>query len=227
MWRRWRADPGDHTLRPLLRQIHPIIQSEANKWRGVLADPLLYARGQVLARKALDTFDDKRGVQLSTHVTNNLRKLSRLTYSNQNVARLSENKTLQFNTFRMARDRLEDALGRSASVDELADELCWTPLRVAQFRTQTSRQELLEGGGHGDPEAVPSDQKSSDDFLVDFVHHDLPQQQKVIFEHLTGYGGAQKLPPAQVAAKLGLSSAQLAYQKRLITERVRAAQDGR
>jgi DNA-directed RNA polymerase specialized sigma subunit len=227
LWHRWRRDPGDHTLAPLMKQIHPVVQNEVNRWRGVLAEPLLYGRAQVLARKSLDTYDPNRGTQLATHVTNGLRKLSRLTYTNQNVARLSENKTLKFNTFRQARERLEDALGRPATVDELADELCWTPSAVTQFRAQTSRQELLEGGGHGDPEAVPSEQRSADDYLVDFVHHDLPQQQKVIFEHLTGYGGAPKLTPAQVAKRLGLSSAQLAYQKRLITDRVRRAQEGR
>lgn len=227
LWRRWQQNPGDHTLAPLMKQIHPVVQNEVNKWKGVLAEPLLYGRAQVLARKSLDTYDPNRGTQLATHVINGLRKLSRITYSNQNVARLSENKTLKFNTFRQARDRLDDALGRPASVDELADELCWTPAAVAQFRIQTSHQELLEGGGHGDPEAVPSDQRAGDDYLIDFIHHDLPTQQKVIFEHLTGYGGATRLTPAQLAKKLSMSGAQLAYQRRLITDRVSKAQESR
>jgi DNA-directed RNA polymerase specialized sigma subunit len=179
-----------------------------------LARPLLETEGKRLAVGAFHSYDPNKGAALGTHVVNSLQKMSRLSYANQNVARLPENKMLMYHTFNLANSQLTDNLGRAPTTDELADHLGWSIKHLTGFRKDISRQELLESGGHS-PEgnSGPLFDADEQDHTLDFVHHDLPPPQKAIFEHLTGYGGAPILSNQEIQKKLNLTQGQYSYLK--------------
>jgi DNA-directed RNA polymerase specialized sigma subunit len=226
LWEQWKKNPTDAHASALLLQVNPLIQREANKWSGTLARPLLETEGKRLAMQAFQNYDPTRGAALGTHVVNQLQKMSRLSYANQNVARLPENKMLQFHAYHLAHSELQDALGRPPATDELADHLGWSMRQIEQFRKQTGHQELIESGG---VENVSGSLAVADDsdHLVDFIHHDLPPVQKSIFEHLTGYRGAETLNNTQIQKKLNLTQGQYSYLKRKLLDSVEAVHSGK
>lgn len=217
-WKTWKQAPTDANASALLRQVEPLIQREVNKWAGSLARPLLETEGKRLAMQAFQNYDPNKGAALGTHVVNQLQRMSRLSYANQNVARLPENKMLLFHSYNMAHTELADSLGRHPTTDEMADRLAWPIKRVEEYRKSIGRREMLESGGlfESSDAGLYGDDVAS--HVVDFVHHDLPPQHKAIFEHLTGYGGAEVLSNQQIQKKLGLTQGQYSYaKKQLVT----------
>jgi len=226
LWEQWKRNPTDTNASALLQQVNPLIQREAIKWAGTLARPLLETEGKRLAMLAFQSYDPNRGTALGTHVVNQLQKMSRLSYANQNVARLPENKMLQFHAYHLGHAELQDTFGRPPTTDEMADRLGWSTRQIELFRKQTGHQELLESGG---TENVTKSLAMADDadHLVDFIHHDLPPQQKTIFEHLTGYRGAEQLNNQQIQKKLNITQGQYSYQKRKLLDTVEAINAGK
>jgi DNA-directed RNA polymerase specialized sigma subunit len=181
---------------------------------------LLESEGKRLAMEAFHSYDPNKGAALGTHVVNQLQRMSRLSYANQNIARLPENKMLLFHGFNVAHSELADTHGRAPTVDELADHLGWPIHKVEEYRKSIGRKELLESGGlfeTGDAGLYDADKQ---EHVVDFIHHDLAPQQKAIFEHLTGYGGAEQLSNQEIQKKLGLTQGQYSYAKAKLIEHV-------
>jgi DNA-directed RNA polymerase specialized sigma subunit len=219
-WKTWKTKPTDAHASALLAQVSPLIHKEVNKWAGTLARPLLETEGKRLAMQAFHSYDPSKGTAIGTHVVNQLQRMSRLSYANQNVARLPENKMLLFHGYHVAHSELADALGRAPNVDELADRLGWPVDKVAEYRTSIGRKELLESGGlfdSGDAGLYDADKQ---EHVVDFIHHDLTPTQKTIFEHLTGYGGAETLSNQEIQKKLNMTQGQYSYAKAKLIEHV-------
>lgn len=222
-WQTWKQQPTDGHASALLAQVNPLIQREANKWAGTMARPLLEAEGKRLAMESFHSYDPAKGAALGTHVVNQLQRMSRLSYANQNAARLPENKMLLYHGFNVAQAELADAHGRAATTDELADHLSWPVHRVEAYRNAIGRREMLESGGlfeTGDAGLYDDDKQ---EHLVDFIHHGLTPQHKLIFEHLTGYGGAAQLSNQALQQKLGLTQGQYSYAKAKLIEHVERA----
>ena len=228
LWKTWKAQPTDANMSALLHQMGPMIHAECNKWQGTLARPLLEATGKCLAAEAFHSYDPSKGAALGTHVANRLLKLSRLSYSSQNVARLPENKVLKFHTYKVGQAQLSDTLGRPPTVDELADHLGWSIPHLTTFQKAIAHQEILESGGNCDasPVGVTFGVEESDN-TIDFIHHDLPPQQKVIFEHLTGYGGTKVLGNQEIMKKLDMTQGQYSYAKRQLVDHLDSVMKGR
>jgi DNA-directed RNA polymerase specialized sigma subunit len=217
-WQTWKKTPTDANAAALLKQVEPLVQKEVNKWSGTLARPLLETEGKRLAMQAFQNYDPTKGAALGTHVVNQLQRMSRLSYANQNVARLPENKMLLYHSYNLAHTELADTHGRHPTTDEMSDRLGWPLKKVEEYRKSIGRREMLESGGlfeTGDAGLFDGDIQSH---VVDFVHHGLPAQHKVIFEHLTGYGGADVLSNQEIQKKLGMTQGQYSYaKKQLIT----------
>jgi DNA-directed RNA polymerase specialized sigma subunit len=219
LWRKWKQSPTDANASALLKAMDPLIQREVNKWSGSLARPLLETEGKRIAMGAFHDYDPNRGAALGTHVVNQLQKMSRLSYSNQNVARLPENKMLQFHAHTMADTELRDRLGRSPTADELSDHLGWSNRHLSKFRQEIGHQELLESGGTEGSSAGTFTAEETDHTL-DFIHHDLAPRQRAIFEHLTGYGGTEILTNQQIQKKLKITQGQYSYDKKKLIDHV-------
>lgn len=222
-WKAWKQSPTDPNASALLKQMDALVQREVNKWAGSLARPLLETEGKRLAMEAFHNYDPNRGAALGTHVVNQLQKMSRLSYANQNVARLPENKMLQFHAYTMGHATLQDQLGRSPTTEELSDHLGWSGKQLLKFRKEVGHQELLESGGTENATGFAVGDES--DHIVDFIHHGLPPRQKAIFEHLSGYGGAEILSNQQIQDKLNITQGQYSYEKRKLIDHVESVTD--
>jgi DNA-directed RNA polymerase specialized sigma subunit len=221
-WNKWKKSPTDTNASALLAQVNPLIQKEASKWAGTLARPLLETEGKRLAMQAFNSFDPSKAA-LGTHLVNTLQRMSRLSYANQNVARLPENQMLQYHSYHVAHSELSDALGRAPTADELADKLAWPVKKVEQYRKVVGRRETLEGGGLFD--ASDTGEAEHEDRFLDLAYHDLPPLQQAMFEGLTGYREAPVLSNQALQKKLNLTQGQYSYAKAKLIAHMESAQE--
>jgi len=211
LWGNYNKTKSDEDLTKLMNQMKPVIMSEARKWHGTLAPQVLEHEAKKLAKGAFDSYQPGKAA-LNTHVTNRLQKISRISYTHQNPARLPEHRQIKFHTFNTAKTNLEEQLGRSPSIAELADDLAWSQREVERFNSEI-RSTYTESAPV--PPTFITD-TNEDQGIMDFFYYDLPDQDKVIFEHTTGYGGAKKLSNTAIQKKTGLSTGQLMYKKKNI-----------
>jgi DNA-directed RNA polymerase specialized sigma subunit len=219
LWRQWKKTQSGTDLQRLLTQMNPIILREVNKWSNSMSKSYLESEGKRLAVEAFKSYDPGQGTALSTYLASRLPKLSRVTYSTMNVARLSETKSLLFHTYHTAKNELMERHGREPTNEELADHLAWSPKKLEQFQRQSGRSEFIESEEHPDSELA-------EDHLADFIYMDLSPLQKSIFEYLTGYQGKPKLSGAEIVKKLNITQGILSYQKSLIVSAIERAKAG-
>lgn len=215
LWKEWKRNPSEENKAKLLKAMSPIIQREVNKWGGVMPPVVMEMEAKALAVQAFESYDPDRGVKLSTHVTNRLQKVSRTVYTHQNSARISEHKLLQYNTHQTASSALRDHHGREPTVQEMSDELGWSPAKVKQFNAMFERKEYQASEEH------PETYDDVYNHRIDFVYHELNPQQKKIFEHTTGYMGKKIMSNEELRKELNISQGQLSYQKRLIIDKMK------
>lgn len=213
-WKRWNQTKSQIALKELFEAVDPIIQKEVNRWQGVLARPVLELRAKELALDAFNTYRPSYGAALTTHLTNYLKKLSRLIYSHQNIARIPEQRVLKIKTFEDVKQSLERELGRPPSVDELADRLGWSQRAVTQMERDL-RREAIESSD------IPSSifGSPSSNSYIDLVYYDLNPQQKLVFEYITGYGGKPVLSNKEIMKKLNITQGQLSYIKKQLIDK--------
>jgi hypothetical protein len=212
-WKKWHRSQNMADLQAVLKRLDPIVHNEVNRWQGTLARPLLELEAKRLAVHGIRTYRPTAGAALSTHVTNQLKKLSRISYTHQNIARIPEYQTLKFHTFNNAQKTLENKLGRDPTAAELSNELGWSRPYLSRFQ-RSFRREFVESG----TPAPIFDQVTDDAGLIDFAYHDMSPKQKALFEHTTGYGGAPVMSNPQLMEKLRMTQGQLSYQKRLLAD---------
>lgn len=220
MWREWKRTNDPKVLNNLVDNLNPLIQREVQKWGTAVPRPALESKARILTAEALHTYNPNKGAAVGTHVASRIRKLSRSVYPYQNVARLPENKQLNYNTFQVAQSRLIDNLGREPSASELSDELGWTPKKVQDFQQSFGRRELVESEG------AYLDNNQDDSMLIDFYYHGLNPNDQRMFEDITGYGGKSTMNNQQLMRKYRMTQGQLSYKKRKFVDDIKRVQRG-
>ena len=209
LWEKWNRTKSPQDLEALLKELDPLISSEVNRKAGTLNRGTLNTQAKVLAVQAIKSYNPTYGTKLSTHVINQLQKLSRMNYANQNVFRVPERNLLQFQTFSVAKENLTDSLGREPTVEELSDDLGWSTKRVTQLRDCADGNELLESND------VPTQifTSSTHDPRLGYAYHSLSPRQQEIFRRTTGYEGTKRQSGKQIMKSLNITQGQLSYEK--------------
>ena len=214
-WNNWSSTHSKKDLSTLLKRVNPIIQKEVNRWSGGSgAAPILNIEAKKIALNAFNTFDPTKS-KLGTHLTNNLKGLSRQVYTYSNVARLPEHRMIKAKDFISVQDELTNKLGRIPSAQELSEDLHWSKKEVSRMRNDL-RASFTEGAPA--PPGFNSSFDGSTD--LDFIYHDLNNQDKIVFEHTTGYSGAPILDGRGLIGKTGLTQGQISHSKRRIKAKV-------
>ena len=214
-WNAWNASKSKKNLGVLLNRVKPILHKEVSRWSGGgVARPVLEMEAKKIALNSFGTYNPTKS-KLSTHLTNNLKGLSREVYTYSNPARLPEHRMIKAKTFIAVEDNLTETLGRLPSAQELADELNWNKKEVGRLR-----KELRSSFSDNAPAPPGFNSTFEGAQELDFIYHDLNQQDKVVFEHTTGYSGAPILDGRSLINKTGLSQGQISHSKRRIRNKV-------
>jgi DNA-directed RNA polymerase specialized sigma subunit len=218
-WKQWQKDPNSSNLSTLVKQMQPVIYKATQINQGALSPAVIEAEAKIQAVNAFKTYDPKKDVKLSTHLTNYLQKVNRINYKYQDLYKVPEDRRIKYNTFNTAKSDFEDSYGREPSIEELSSRLGWSQREVSRYLRE-NRQELSQSVPY------PSDlgaHDTTDETIVSYVYNDLSPKDKLVFEYTTGYQGRRKLTNSEIMAKLGLTQGQLSYAKSKISKRIKEA----
>lgn len=212
LWQAWKQDSGPHTLMPLMKQINPIVNNEVNRWKRSGIDPvLLEMEAKNLAFKSFKTFNPNKS-QLNTHVTNNLKRLSRYTINNQNTVRTPEDKIYKYRKYMNVKDQIEQETGEDASMVDIEMRLNDAG-KISDYKPKTEHYYSIDSEAGG---SVQRDDLNLDPVVFDILSNKLNDRQKFILQHTFGVNGAPKLQNQEIAKKLGVSAPAVTKQKKVI-----------
>ncbi len=210
LYKQWKRTGASQDLSALVKNLEPLIQAEVNRRAGSLSRALLVVQAKKLTVDAIKSFNPSMGVKISTHVTNQLQKLSRVNYAHKDAARIPEHSHLQYHSVNIANEDFKAEHGREPSTEELADALRWSPKKLEQFQTQFGRAEFLEHAKESPGDLFIA---ATHDPRIDYVYSTLSPRQQQIFEYTTGYHGKPRLKNPQLLTKLGITQGVLSYEK--------------
>lgn len=216
LWNRYQVAPGKKTLGPLLNNFKGTITKSVNKWGGGnVAPAVLDIKAKKIAIDAFNNFNPSKS-KLNTHLTNHLKGISRPVYETQ-VARMPESRTLKVGTYLTANQELVDNLGRLPTAKEMSDSLKWNIKEVHRFRNELRSQYSTDP----DKPIPPGFETfNSEVGELDFIYHDLNDQDKQVFEGTTGYMGSPVQSTKALMKSSGLTSGQISHSKRRIKSKV-------
>lgn len=207
----WQKDPSSKNMAIIVKKYTPLLMSELPKYKGNLPSSTMKSIGKKLIIKAARTYNPERG-KFSTHLVPNLLPLHRTNYESSSTVRLSEELQSGVNVYKQMVDYLKDKFGHEPTIAELADNLNWTPSKVA--RTQKMlKQEVIASN----IDVTPAYTKEEDPRLA-FVYKDLDAQDKFIFEKKLGYLGTPTMSSGDIAKKLGISQTSVSLKSKKIAD---------
>ncbi len=199
----------------LLKDHKKLIESEAYKYAKFVPLSFVLTEAHRLAKDAATTYNPESGVKFSTHLTNQLQKLSRLSTQYGGTVRVPENKQFKINKLNQIEAALVDQYGRVPTAAELADASGMPLSAVNNLLTARKKDINLSNLAF-----APIFYDGEDDEWVHFVYHDLTDKDKFIFEHRTGFGGKPQMDNNQIAKKLNISPSTVSQRIKIISEKI-------
>ena len=125
MWESWDTKgrkPGD--LKPLVASMDNIIDREAKNRVGGTGGSIPFAAMKNEVRKAairgIETYDPNKGTKLTTHVRNNLMRVTGFVAANRNASGYTPKSRIdKYQYFQNAQNELQGQLGRAPTFSEL------------------------------------------------------------------------------------------------------------
>lgn len=207
----YKADPTPDNLNSVVRELKPTIDYTLIGLNAK-GDPVLTGQAQLVAAKAVKKFDPEKGAGLKTHVSNQLKQMNRYARNVRSAIRVPERYQLESHALHRAEQDFIENKGYEPSLGELSD---WSALPIKRIQKIRSMPNQLSDSqtsfeSEGGDKVDPGDDKP--DFLdeaLDYVYQGLTPGDQKIFEHMTGYAGADVLTPAELGVKLSVSQSQI------------------
>ncbi len=195
----------------LLSTLQPVIDTAVSSYAGSSPSPTLKSRAKLMALKALETYDPKRG-NVKTHLLSQLQSLRRMSAQSQNIIHVPEQVGLDFQNLAESENELRDQLGRDPTDDELADHTSLSQRRIRKIRA--FRQPLAEG-----TTTTENDYENADDAIastvpgvdrgrdawLNFVYDDLSPTDKLIMDMTLGRNGRRRTSTQDIAKRLNVT----------------------
>ena len=199
-------------INKLLSEHRKLIDSEAKKYSTNIPFITVQIEAHKLARQAAETYSPAAG-KFSTHLVNNLKKLSRLSTQYGSSVRLPENTQFGINKLNNLEKQLESEFGRPPTAEELADNSGMGIKTVNSLLK--NRKSIISFTNMLN---TPTIMDSSNDEWATFVYHDLVPKDKLIFEHMTGFGGKPVLDTHGISKKIKISEPQVNQRIKIISD---------
>lgn len=225
----WRKDPSPKNAAALLQAASPVIDSALTSYAG--GDRALSGRAKVLALKAFQTYNPKKGAKLNTHLMSQLQPLRRDYHNRANPLKIPERAMLEWRGVSEAEGVLKNELGRDPSDVELADRSGYSLKQIRRLRAygQTGIPASYFDDTEGDdsaPDNAPSVSRPDPQKIwMDYVHHDLGPIDQKILEWKTGVFGHQALSTNEIARRLKLSPGAVSQRASKIAAKLAEAQE--
>jgi RNA polymerase sigma-B factor len=214
----WAADPTPDNASALLTHMEPVIGSAINRFAGK-DDPLIRGRARRMALDAVRTYDPKRGVRLTTHVTNHLMGLRRASRQQSQLLKVPERASMEQAYLQRMTAELGEDLGREPTTTELADFSALPVHKIARLRryvpgaVESSLPEDLGGSNRFDA----GDRELK---MAEILHQELPYRDQHILEWSLGLHGSPQLSNQEIASKIGVTPGAVSQRKAILQQKL-------
>lgn len=218
-WETWQTDPTPEHMSAVLKDLDPVIVSEAQRYPGPKS--ILYWQGKQLTRDAVKSYDPTRGTTLRTWVTTQLKPLNR--YGQRlSPVRIPEAVRRNAAELHSVTEKMHDELGRLPTDVELADEtgLSVTKLQKLRSRVGVSMSDSQMVDQEGNPQTPAVIMPKVTDFASDAVYGDLDPQEQLIYDWKTGSHGRDRIANKEIAVRLKVSPAYVTQLSQKIAQRI-------
>jgi DNA-directed RNA polymerase specialized sigma subunit len=185
-------------LEPLLKSLDPLIRSETSKRMqglgGSIAAPAMKNELRLATMKALESFDPKRGTQLTTHVVNNFMRITDFVAANRNSKYMPREDVDRYQTFMNAKTEFAEEHGREPTAFELQQKLPnWRPAHVTKMMRGFGSEAFTDMGTDLEHDVQPEDQLQRVRSAVHLMRTTLtPEEQQFADLHYPAEGVQQK-----------------------------------
>lgn len=207
-WRNSGHDP-EH-LRPLLQTYKPILDQKLRQWKApAVPSDAFKTELQTHFLDALHSYDPSKGAGLRTHVENRLQKAKRFNARYQNVARMSEAKSMQIGKIDSAKRELQEDLGRPPTFNEIADHIGNPKLTGRHVqKIEEARIGDVPASAFADDPTEIHHMRSRE--VLSLLPYELDEDEHRVFKHLYGLDGHEQITSTnQLAQQLGKSPSQV------------------
>jgi DNA-directed RNA polymerase specialized sigma subunit len=202
----------EEDIKKLLADHKNLIDAEAKKYSTNIPFITAQIEAYKLARQAAESYTPSIG-KFSTHLVNSLKKLSRISTQYGSSIRLPENTQFGINKLNNLEKQLESEFGRPPSIEELAD---YSGMHIKAVNNLLKSKKTMVS--FNNMMNTPTIIDSSNDEWATFVYHDLVPNDKIIFEHMTGFGGKKVLEAEHIAKKLKIPQTQVNHRIKIISD---------
>lgn len=217
----WYHNPSAETRAAMSHVLLPVIKQAIQAGGGDPSNPVLLAKGRMMAMQALKRYDPY-SAKLKNFMYSQLMGLQRVMGTANNIIQVPEGVVLDRKKLDVAEKELQDQLGRYPSTAELADYTGLsvkriTKLRQANVPMASSQFKSREGEVYA-PSAHIIGDTSRQDAWQEYVYDSVDDRKKAIMERLYGMHGLPQQTPAEIAKELGISTAAISQQRKKIDE---------
>lgn len=214
-----RLQQGDKSAASVvLKELQPTIDKAIQNYAS--GDSAYKTQAYILALDAAKTYDPERGASLSTHVTNNLKRLQRLSAQRGNLTKVSENASIERQQIQRAtREWIADK-GTDPTVEDLASVTGLSRKRIdAVMNNKAVVPDSLIATPEGENLVQSPDSQKAIDLYTHAIYDELDNTDKKIYEWITGYGKGEKLPSKEIARRLNISPAAVSQRLNRISQK--------
>lgn len=228
IWAEWMIDQKDHKKKEkLLKQFSGLIFSHVNKWGGArVPRSALRAEAERLSMIAFTRYDPGRGASIASYVDQWLGKLYSFQATRSQVMKVPEHRIGYLtDIYNETRARLSSKMGRDPTAVQIADTMK-VPLK--KFKNPLAEIKRLEAESIGiitessadlTGAAVANDAAAKQALYS--IYYDLTSDEKLVFEHLYGFGGKMKLKRMKdISLRTGFSPSKISRLKNSIYKKV-------
>lgn len=212
LYPQWKQKATPEVNTQMVKTLQPIIDTAVNSYAGMNASPTIRNKAKMMALKALNTYDPKRGT-VKTHLLSQLQSLRRAAAQEQNIIGIPEQVGLDFQRLSAAENELRDRLSRDPTDDEVADMTGLSTKRIKKIRAfnqpvsegMTAVQTSNEDAANTDVASTLPNYTKATDAWLDFVYGDLSPTDKLIMDLTLGRNGRRKTSTQDIAQRLNIS----------------------
>ncbi len=210
--------PTPENASALLTHMEPIIGSAVSRYAGK-DDALIRSRARKMTLDAVRSYDPRHGTRLTTHVTNHLQGLRRVSRQQSQFLKVPERASQEQAYLHRMEAELTENLGREPSTTELADYSALPVAKIGRLRS------YIQGAPESSlPEDIavsnPFDPGARDVKIAQLLHHELPERDQKILEWTLGMYGSPVLKNEQIAARLNVTPGAITQRKSLLQNKL-------
>lgn len=217
----WYRNPSPETRAAMSHALMPIIKQAIQASGGDPHNPVLLAKGRMIAIQSLKRYDPY-SAKLGNFMYSQLLGLQRAMGTANNIIQVPEGVVLDRKKLDTAEKELLDQLGRYPSTTELADYTGLSLKRIEKIRKAnvplTMSQFKSPEGESYNPSARILGDTSRQDAWQEYVYDSVDDRKRAIMERLYGMHGLPQQTPTEIAKELGISTAAVSQQRKKIDE---------